>query len=122
MKINELIKSKRIEMGLTLEDVGKKVGVGKSTVRKWETGDIESMRSNKISLLASVLDISPLSLLGIEEIEITDKHLVSSNDYSGSFIITPEVKLDYNDLTPEGKKQFAMFLKYLQENYLKEGD
>lgn len=30
------IKSRRLELGLTLEQVGQKVGVGKSTVRKWK--------------------------------------------------------------------------------------
>ena len=32
------IKARRIELGLTLEDVAQAVGVGRSTVRKWETG------------------------------------------------------------------------------------
>ena len=41
------IKSRRLELGLTLEQVGQKVGVGKSTVRKWETGDIENMKRDK---------------------------------------------------------------------------
>lgn len=39
------------------------VGVGKSTVRKWEHGMIENMRRDKISLLASALKISPLLLI-----------------------------------------------------------
>lgn len=57
------IKSRRKELGLTLEQVGDMVGVGKSTVRKWEQGMIENMRRDKISLLASALKISPLLLI-----------------------------------------------------------
>lgn len=57
------IKSRRQELGLTLEQVGDMVGVGKSTVRKWEQGMIENMRRDKISLLASALKISPLLLI-----------------------------------------------------------
>lgn len=57
------IRSRRQELGLTLEEVGKMVGVGKSTVRKWEEGMIENMRRDKISLLASALQISPLLLI-----------------------------------------------------------
>jgi len=42
--MNFNMKSKRKELNLTLEDVGNAVGVGKSTVRKWENGDIENMK------------------------------------------------------------------------------
>ncbi len=55
--------SRRKELGLTLEDVGKAVGVGKSTVRKWETGYISNMGRDKIVALAKVLRISPLDIL-----------------------------------------------------------
>lgn len=65
MKIGEIIKNRRLELGLTLEEVGKKVGVGKSTVRKWETGLIENMRRDRIAKLAEVLDIPPSQLIGI---------------------------------------------------------
>ncbi|MEY8370160.1 S24 family peptidase [Aerococcaceae bacterium 50-4] len=61
------IKSRRQELGLTLEQVGDMVGVGKSTVRKWEQGMIENMRRDKISLLASALKISPLLLINDEK-------------------------------------------------------
>lgn len=66
MKIGEIIKTRRLSLGLTLEDVGSRVGVGKSTVRKWETGLIENMRRDKIAKLAEVLEISPEILLGAE--------------------------------------------------------
>ena len=61
------IKARRTELGLTLEDIGNAVGVGKSTVRKWETGIIKDMRRDKIELLAKVLKVSPLDILGAPE-------------------------------------------------------
>lgn len=63
MKVNELIHARRKELGLTLEDVGQMVGVGKSTVRKWETGDIANMRRDKIAQLAIALRMSPAELI-----------------------------------------------------------
>lgn len=57
------LKSRRLELGLTLEDVGDMVGVGKSTVRKWENGMIDNMKRDKIALLAHALQISPLQIL-----------------------------------------------------------
>ncbi|MDE7057074.1 MAG: XRE family transcriptional regulator [Lactobacillus sp.] len=57
------LQARRKELGLTLEEVGNKVGVGKSTVRKWETGYISNMGRDKIVALAKVLRISPLDIL-----------------------------------------------------------
>lgn len=67
MNIGKLIRNRRLELNLTLEEVGKSVGVGKSTVRKWENGMIENMGRDKIALLAKALQISPLTLLDIDE-------------------------------------------------------
>lgn len=58
-----LIKQRRLELGLTLEQVGEACGVGKSTVRKWETGAIKNMGRDKIALLASVLRLDPTDLI-----------------------------------------------------------
>lgn len=64
MDDKNLIRERRLELGLTYEDLGKKVGVGKSTVRKWETGMIENIRRSNIAALAKALDISPSLLMG----------------------------------------------------------
>lgn len=63
MKIGDKIAHRRKELGYTLEQVGEMVGVGKSTVRKWETGYIQNMRRDKIALLADALRMSPAELI-----------------------------------------------------------
>ncbi|MBR0575724.1 transcriptional repressor LexA [Proteiniclasticum sp. BAD-10] len=65
MNLGERIKERREMKGLTLEEVGQYVGVTKSTVRKWETGDIENMKRDKIAKLAEVLSVSPLFIMGM---------------------------------------------------------
>lgn len=64
MDISDRIRYLRKKYGLTLEDVGNAVGVGKSTVRKWETGMIENMRRDKIAKLAVALHTTPGYLMG----------------------------------------------------------
>ena len=59
-RIRELRKAKK----LTLEQVARVVGVEKSTVRKWETGMIASMRWDKIASLARALGTTPAYLMG----------------------------------------------------------
>lgn len=61
------LKERRLELGLTLEEVGDIVGVGKSTVRKWEQGMISNMGRDKIVSISKALKISPLDILEIEE-------------------------------------------------------
>jgi transcriptional regulator with XRE-family HTH domain len=63
------IKQLRQERGMTLEQVADIVGVGKSTVRKWETGMIANMKRDKIALLAKALGTTPAYLMGWKENE-----------------------------------------------------
>lgn len=67
---NELsckIRQLRLEKNMTLEQVASVVGVGKSTVRKWETGMIANMKRDKIALLATALGTTPAFLMGWNE-------------------------------------------------------
>ena len=67
MELKDKIKTLRLKHDLTLEQVGDYVGVGKSTVRKWETGLIANMKRDKIAKLAEVLHTTPAYLMGWEE-------------------------------------------------------
>lgn len=64
MDIGEKIKTLRIARGMTLEELGNAVGVGKSTVRKWENGIIANMRRDKVAKIADALHVSPAYLMG----------------------------------------------------------
>ena len=67
--LGEKIYVLRKQKGMTLEELGDKVGVGKSTVRKWETGFIANMRRDKIAAIADALEVSPSYLMGWNEEE-----------------------------------------------------
>lgn len=66
MEMKDIIKIQRQILGLTYEEIGNYVGVGKSTVKKWESGHIANMRRDKIQKLAEVLQVSPGHLMGFE--------------------------------------------------------
>lgn len=95
MDVCSIIKKRREELGLTYEELGKKVGVGKSTVRKWEIGAIENMRRDSIVALAKALDISPAVIMGwnTKEEAIT----LSNNE--------KQLLENYNKLNDLGKKE-----------------
>ena len=69
MTIGEIINRRRKQLKLTLDDVARAVGVAKSTVGKWESGFIESMRLDKVENLAKVLDLSIAQLMGWPDAE-----------------------------------------------------
>ena len=65
-EIGKKMYERRKELGLTLEEVGEAVGVGKSTVRKWENGMIKNMGRDKIAALARVLQVDPVMFVPVE--------------------------------------------------------
>lgn len=65
--MNSRIKDRRLQLGMTLEEVAGLCGVGKSTVRKWENGIINDIGSSKIVSLAKALNVSPMFILNVSE-------------------------------------------------------
>lgn len=82
MDINQKLKNRRVELGLTMLQVAKKVGVSEATVSRWESGDIANMRRDKISLLANALNVSPSFIMEWDE---------SDSQYPSEDIINMEV-------------------------------
>lgn len=52
MTLGDRIHYLRTEKGYTLQELGDMVGVGASTVRKWETGYIKMLRTDKMQKLS----------------------------------------------------------------------
>ena len=88
------IYARRKELGLTLEDIPKACNVGKSTVKKWETGTIENMKRDKIALLANVLKVSPLQIMGIEEEKNEEE--IEILEYLEKLRTRPEMRMLFN--------------------------
>ena len=67
MSVQDIIKSRRKELGLTLKEVAERLRVSEGTVSRYESGDIQNMGIDKIASLAKVLQCSPGYLMGWEE-------------------------------------------------------
>lgn len=73
MEVKDIIRNRRLELDLTLDQIAQRVGVSKPTVMRWENGDIENMRADKIAKLAKALNTTPVYLMGwTDEKEIMD--------------------------------------------------
>jgi repressor LexA len=63
--VGKIINARRTELDLTQKEVADFVGVSEATVSRWESGQIDNMRRDKIASLATILKISPLAIMGI---------------------------------------------------------
>jgi repressor LexA len=115
MEIKDLIKQKRNELSLTLEDVARAVGVSATTVLRWENGDIANMRCDKIVDLANVLEVSPGVIMGWDDKSLPsniisfqenrripilgavacDEPIWKEQNYEGYFITDFSIKADF---------------------------
>jgi len=67
MTIGESIKKRRKELGLTLEDLAKRVDSTRATISRYETGYITNIPLDRVEALAEALFTSPAYLMGWEE-------------------------------------------------------
>lgn len=113
MNIGIIIRDRRKELGLTLEELGDLVGVGKSTVRKWETGYISNMKRDKIALVAKALKLNPVSLIigeKIEENENIKEKVPAEAETKENHIIDM-----YSRLTPQNQAVLDTLLESMLE-------
>lgn len=62
MTIGEKIRARRIELNMTTEELGEKIGVQRSAVSKYEKGRVE-LKAKQIQEIAKALDVLPVDLL-----------------------------------------------------------
>ena len=67
MEVKDIIRNRRIELGLTMKQIADKVGVSEGTISRWESGEIANMKRDKIVLLAEALMISPATIMGWDD-------------------------------------------------------
>ena len=64
MNTGDRIKQRRIELGLTADDLAQKIGKSRATIYRYENGDIENMPTPILEPLAKALDTTPADLMG----------------------------------------------------------
>lgn len=62
--LSTVLKQRRKEMGMTLAQIADIMGVAEATVQRWESGNIKTIRHDKIAKLAELLKVSPAVLMG----------------------------------------------------------
>lgn len=115
MEVKDRIKNRRLELGLTLEQVGNHVGVSKSTVRKWETGYISNMRRDKIVKLAEILQLSPIDLIDNPEDAYASYQLEMKQEAQKMALVISDNDPQMDAIIANAKKLNAQGLAKLEE-------
>ena len=61
------LRERRIELGLSRMELAEKSGINRSTIRRYETGEIQNVSVNSAAVMADALGTSPGWLLGEEK-------------------------------------------------------
>lgn len=64
MDTGKRMKLRRLELGLKADDIAEIVGCSRSTIYRYENGDIEKVPVNSIDSIAEVLQTTPAYLMG----------------------------------------------------------
>ena len=103
MELSEIIKARRQELGLSLEDIGRSVGVNRATVMRWESGSIRNIRKDNLLALAEALRTTPGQLMSwtdADSFESRSTKVIIGIDVGGS---STKIVGFQND--KEGKRQ-----------------
>ena len=106
MDTGQKIKALRTQKGMTLEALGKLVGVGKSTVRKWETGAIENMGRDKIAKLSEVFGVSPTYFINDTENDPEPFYGEGNAERKERNKLRVDLLKCFDEMTPEMRKMF----------------
>lgn len=67
MTVGERIKSRRKELGISADDLAARIGVSRSTMFRYEKGDIEKVPGDTLVPIANALHTTPAYLMGWED-------------------------------------------------------
>jgi transcriptional regulator with XRE-family HTH domain len=63
MTVGERIKNYRLEKGWTQEELGKHLGVGKAAIQKYESGQVQNLKSSTIKKLCELFNAQPFDFI-----------------------------------------------------------
>ena len=105
MNINENIKKRRNQLGITLLELAELIGVREATVQRYESGNIKNIKHKTIVNIANALKTTPAYLMGWsddnknqpqENLEADEKELIKC----------------YKECSSEDKEELLMLARY----------
>lgn len=114
MHIGNRIKARRTELKMSADSLAKLIGKDRSTVYRYESGDIDKVSSVILITLANALQTTPSYLMGLDtKEEETIATFVSSEGVQIRHLDTWCKELGHITFTDEENREIINYAKYL---------
>lgn len=112
MNIGDRIKSMRIKMNLTQDELAASIKSTKQTIHKYENGIISNIPAGKIKIIAEKLQTTPSYLMGWDE----DTEICSDNESPPEITESEKTMLQkFRELAPDDQKYIAGLIDRFHE-------
>jgi transcriptional regulator with XRE-family HTH domain len=91
MNIGQRIKERRKELKMSADELGKRLGKDRSTIYRYEKGDIENLPLDILEPIAKALETTPQYLMGWEKVQ-------KNNDTISSIVVRLRTDADFLSL------------------------
>lgn len=78
MDVGKRIRQRRIEIGMTVDELANKIGKNRATIYRYENGDIENLPLPVLEPIAKALGIEPSDLLSTTDTMSTEEKIVAN--------------------------------------------
>lgn len=114
MNIGRRIKERRKELKLSADELAKKLGKDRSTIYRYEKGDIENLPLDILEPIADALETTPNYLMGWEKL-IEEKPVETANKLADYFTDSDAWGMleEYSMLDNAKKTQVRDFIRFL---------
>lgn len=117
--VGNRIKEARSIRGMTLDDVAEEVKVAKSTIQRYETAQIQSLKMPVIEAIANTLGVNPVWLMG-EDAPMEKDHPMQLGDFLDDVRLKKAIRYSQPEQLKEfnlSKKEMSMVEKYRTLDY-----
>lgn len=123
MNVGERIKLRRKELKISADTLAERVGVSRSTIFRYEKGDIEKVGPEVLKKISETLNISPADLMGWEDEAKNEIGSSASSYYSETE--TPQfraIQRKAKSLSVEDQERLIQLMQLTFQDVLGGGD
>ena len=121
-EIGERIKTIRKQKGITLADLGARLGISESNMQRYESGKIASVSIDFINRLAPILEVNPEWLIGWDKDDTPQGYYLDSEtaEYAEYLRTRPGARMLFSaakDITKEEMEETVKYIEFLKSKH-----
>ncbi|WP_281782769.1 helix-turn-helix domain-containing protein [Veillonella parvula] len=115
-EIGERIKTIRKQKGITLADLGARLGISESNMQRYESGKIASVSIDFINRLAPILEVKPEWLIGWDKEPTPQGYYIDSEtaEYAEYLRTRPSARLLFSASRGISKEEMQEAVNYIE--------